>query len=59
MELLGKTPQELMNMTLSEIMVAAIDVTKDAEGTDIDFDEMPAYMMWWQTMTPEERLWAE
>jgi hypothetical protein len=58
MEMIGKTPEELDGMTLAEIAVACIDPSKP-EGHDTTEAELVAYAHWWQSLTPEEKLWAE
>lgn len=58
MELLGKTPEELDKMTLSEIAVGAINA-EEANGQKMTQGQIQAYLHWWKNLTPEERLFAE
>ena len=56
MELLGKTPEQLDRMTLSEIEVAAIDVEEETQGKEMSWAEIAAYQQWWKSLSDLERL---
>lgn len=58
MEMIGKTPEELDRMTLSEIAVACIDPEKP-EGSDVTMEEAIAYLDRWKTLTPLQKLFDE
>lgn len=46
-------------MTLSEIACVCLDVEKDQKSQNVSPEEARAYLEWWASLTPEERLWAE
>lgn len=55
----GLTPEMIDQMTLSEIMVAQMDPDPSKRYPVMSPKELEAYGVWWQSMTPEEQLWAE
>jgi len=59
MEMLGKTCQELDKMTLAEIAVACTDPDPKKSGESYGDDDVMAYAMWWNSLTPEQKLYAE
>lgn len=59
MELIGKTPDELDRMTLAEIAVAAINAEEADGSTNMSRSDIAAYGRWWNSLTHEEKLFAE